>query len=649
MDRHFILISEKYQGWYCGKCGKRLMMDVYNASKHASMCGFDEMDERIPLKEGEWGYRLEAEGGKLLLSIGRAELVLRPGFADRFSGIRWDILFRAAYPADRKDPEVLQNDTGMDLATWLALIRSGRCHRISRQTDAEMIRQVFPGVLGIHSLQMFTHIYRTKGYHFTRVLPPELEKKLLTYSREDLERAEEGKRAAAKACAGTKAQQAAEAPQQAGEQRLQADAQAQRADDAAQTARPAAADAPALQAGAPVPCTGAVRLDVRAYLYYREKTVLLRVVLGKGAKAVIFLFSRGYAACSRQVDLAKILRLPCSLDADSMEAVRVFDHAYPEYLLANYMERSHSILVPLLASDFHSGMELAAKAAVPALAESYDVLSRLEEDPSLYKNLKQLYGLPVPVLQALQRSQVSDEVLEHLRMAYIHNPAFVRFPRFSSSMLSLYLRATVSQGGREFRLFRDTRYSDRDLLRILRYLYDHPDEWQYYYDYLNACRQVGEYPYGLTPAIPIRQAHDMAVERIRTDQNLSAQKQFHSMVSSSAYLRLTTSDTTEGFEEDPYLILAPEKVEDLIQESASMHNCVRIYTEYVKRGITKIYFLRKKEDPLKSFGTIEVRSYCLYQAKGFANKPLPKPAQDFVRKWCLVNGLRILTRDLADQ
>lgn len=37
-----------------------------------------------------------------------------------------------------------------------------------------------------------------------------------------------------------------------------------------------------------------------------------------------------------------------------------------------------------------------------------------------------------------------------------------------------------------------------------------------------------------------------------------------------------------------------------------MHNCVRIYVGRVSNKTTRIYFLRKKSDPDKSYGTLEV-------------------------------------------
>jgi hypothetical protein len=68
----------------------------------------------------------------------------------------------------------------------------------------------------------------------------------------------------------------------------------------------------------------------------------------------------------------------------------------------------------------------------------------------------------------------------------------------------------------------------------------------------------------------------------------------------------------------------------------------------VARRSTRIYFLRKKEEPDKSFGTIEVSrdGRKLVQAKAFANRRLPRPAQEFVVKWCNYKEIKVDTWDI---
>ena len=82
-----------------------------------------------------------------------------------------------------------------------------------------------------------------------------------------------------------------------------------------------------------------------------------------------------------------------------------------------------------------------------------------------------------------------------------------------------------------------------------------------------------------------------------------------------------------------------------------MHNCVRIYVGRVSDKSTRIYFLRKKDNPDKSYGTLEVSDdgKRLFQAKAFANERLPMFAQRFIVKWCRAKGIRIKTWDISNQ
>ena len=98
------------------------------------------------------------------------------------------------------------------------------------------------------------------------------------------------------------------------------------------------------------------------------------------------------------------------------------------------------------------------------------------------------------------------------------------------------------------------------------------------------------------------------------------------------------------FKDDDYVVIAPRQPRDLLVEGIKMHNCVSTYTNGVADGFTYIYFLRRKEKPDKSFGTLEVSpdfngNLRLSQAKAFANGRLPESAQKYLAKWCKINNI----------
>ena len=599
MGKSFFVKSPETGACYCGRCGKRQLTDLYNMQKHAQICDpqFGVKDEVLVVEEGRsWGYRLESAPGVLTLSICAPFLTRIRGFKDRFSGMEWMTVFAAEFAAGTKNIRILSNDTGYDMEVLLSLIRADRIIPISSVRDSEVIRQVFP-CIDIYSLQMFAHIYKCKGFTANKPIKPGTESWLFEKTPGSKEWKELEKHL--------------------------------------------------------TPERGKIPIYAAVYKH-RNDSYILQVVLKKGQEKTVFLFTRGYCSCSREVDLNEIFLQQYYLVGNAMKAVEAFDKAYPEYHLAMYARRSENILTPLLAADYHTGMELAAKAGATAIAESYDKLSVFEKSPRLFHNLKDLFGVSVPVLRALQRDQINDSVMARLREIYEYQPAFLQFESYTDSMIEFYMRGNITHRGanRERAIDGIGALSDKQILQILRYLGKHPDDGHYYCDYMNACAQLGEYAYGITPNIPIREAHDRVVSRIRNDQNWAEKRRFEYAVNSEEYLRLATCFTEEDeetFGKDPYMVTIPETSDDLFRESENMHNCVRIYVSRVARKSSRIYFLREKEKPDKSYGTIEVSGdgSRLIQAKAFGNRKLPSIAQKFMTKWCRHKMIRIDTLDIT--
>ncbi|MBO0527044.1 hypothetical protein EXQ42_06285 [Clostridium botulinum] len=70
-----------------------------------------------------------------------------------------------------------------------------------------------------------------------------------------------------------------------------------------------------------------------------------------------------------------------------------------------------------------------------------------------------------------------------------------------------------------------------------------------------------------------------------------------------------------------YIILVASSANELIKEGQELHHCVGgAYKRKMANGETNILFLRKKDDPHKSFYTIEVKDNCIRQIRGFKDK-----------------------------
>ena len=692
MDRHFLMRSDKFNKWFCGRCGKRLIPDLYNAGKHAQSCGFSCAEsgrDRNVIADYDRGYRLTAKGETLHLEICRPELVPIPGFPDRFRGIRWITVMDTVFTSGSREPEVIKNDSGADPDLWLAMIRAEKCCRIHSSTDAQIIRQVFPGIIRIYSLQMFAHIYRTKGFRHTRLLTEQEAMRLMLMSEKDALRLmlteqeaarllmAAAEKPAAKACNVEPAGMTCNVGSGGKACNLEPSGKACNVEPAAKAcnvepaakSRNTASGNNGLPALSPAlsPARSNVGTPLKAVLVKgRDSSLILRITLSRaGQEPVAFLFSRGYAACTPNADVKSVLKEKCTLDGDSEKAVRWFARACPEYHLEQYLDKSSNVLIPLIAPEYHNLLELAAKAAIPAVAENMESLEQFEKDPFVIRNLQTAFGLPLHVLRALRPQDTTPELLEKLAEIHRSHPGLLQFDRFTPSMCSFYENMKIHMtaagketasghrpSGRRYRINGLTRtdLTDAQVLQILRYLYRKNASWQYLCDYINACELLGEYPYGFLPKNSLVEAHDRVVERIGIRENDTEEFSFARAVLSRNYQSLVTNETEEDqefFRDDPFVIIAPRHRQDLFAESASMHNCVRIYTHRVAAGNTKIYFLRKKTAPMRSYGTIEVQGWRLIQAKGFANSRLDRQAQDFILKWCEARHLLIRTRDIT--
>ena len=606
MDKSYIIKSKISGTCYCGNCGEEILPDRGNITKHLQnkTCGpnIDEKDDNfIVEEEGCLGYYLDVDEDALLLFVCTPRFKSEHLFGNRITGIEWVPVYIVTFPAASKCPVAVKNTYGMELEEVLAGIEIGRIFPIRRENDLDVVQKVFP-CIDIFSLEMFVHIYRHKGYNTTQLIGASMEQWLLEKRIRNKDWKAFGVDLKRKANSGR-------------EQAL---------------------------------------IPVYASIYhYHKETPVLQVILRDGEDQIIFLFSRGYSRCNTKVNLRELLGRHCRLVGDSMTAILQFDAAYPEYHLAQYAERSSNILVPLLAAEYHTLMELAAKAGATGLAESINTLSFFEMSPDQYHNLQTLFGVPVSVLRTLGNRRVNYSLMRRMKSIYKYQPAYLQFDSYTDSMICFYKKAGIKLGRTRGTNIIKT-LTDKQVLQIIRYLKKHPYDGDYYCDYLAACKELGEFPYGITPRIPIKEAHDHTIARVKYYSDMKVKKAFTDTVTSERYTSLATCFTQEDtdlYSNDPFVIMAPESDDDLYRESINMHNCVRLYVPEVARGRTRVYFLRMKDDPMKSLGTIEVSAdgRSLYQAKAFSNRKLETEAQIFIIKWCKHKGITIETGDVTEK
>ncbi|MBR3117415.1 MAG: PcfJ domain-containing protein [Bacilli bacterium] len=88
------------------------------------------------------------------------------------------------------------------------------------------------------------------------------------------------------------------------------------------------------------------------------------------------------------------------------------------------------------------------------------------------------------------------------------------------------------------------------------------------------------------------------------------------------------------YEDDKYIIYPPHNLNDLIEESFQMHNCVRTYYDNILYSNSQVYFLREKDKPDKSLVTIEVIDNSVTMALGKYNNEIEdKNILNVINNW----------------
>ena len=592
--RGFLIKTKWSNGYYCSKCGKLLPNDRYNMEKHSAICWKRPLHEADILEEYfNEVYTIEDQHKKIILTVNYPYVETLPDHDDSIAAVKWRTVYKFSFYNGKNGSGFCSKEGKDSLDRVIDKILDGEILPGMEEEAAQVIHRAFPEVLAVYDLRMFAYICTHKGFRYCKVLPEKEEKALLKL---------------------------------------------QPGDHSANTEIKGMED-------------NMFSLQAKVYRYSKE-TYILRVTAQWKGENTVFLFSRGYAACSDLSRVEGFLERSCRMTESSRKAAAFFDKIYPERLLSQYMKYSDNILVPLIAPDYHKGMELAAKSGTALLAENMRSLQCFDWTPSCYDNLKDLFGLPARVLRKLSRECITDENIERLEEVFRYNPEFLNFEVITPSMMEYFFTFDVTHSDRALIA---NKLTDEQQIRILRFLSKHPGDGQAYCDYLEICGILERYVFGLTPSIPIERALEEALKEVRNLGDIGCESRFRIMTQSSRYLNLTTCMTSEDreiFKEDDFVVIAPRQPMDLTDEGLEMHNCVSCYISEVMEGDSAIYFLRKKEAPDKSFGTLEVRTgengnRRLLQAKAFANRRLPGAAQKYLAKWCRIKKIIPDTCDLS--
>lgn len=605
-----LLVSKKIQKnkrTFCSKCGKMLLQDRYNYKKHEYKCHANFYNIDNPLMEKDcFGYSVHREGDRLIFTGYRLNLTESKVYNNKFSGSEWKEIYQAVFSRNSKETE----EEGVFSADiWFRKLIDD-CEIPSLVSDPlRIISDAFPCIYKIYSFGMFLDIYRQKGYHVADIKAETLDK-----NGEIMQILKKNN----------------------------------------------------ISYPTSFPVVSITRSD---------DDVLIRLDL-PGSRIPVYI-GKDIVICHNHDALDQFLSDYPSTDFNREQkityidsngnisfhsdnnVIREFSLRYPELMIDKYLTSGKYPISYILSLNTNKNRELAGKAGLGYFCDFYDLL---EIPATTATSLQEIFGMPLRALRCLNSFDGIDFMISFRErdIQFNFRGKQTRIQKAQDVICIFYeivpdiFDKVFTKGLLEFmKLFIYRTHllidslSPREILKIMRYIQNHQEFMypaasllaQLYVDYLLICRNLGKYAYGLCPK-DIKQAHDHALEIYKMKLDKIMYENFAKNVSERDYVSLESRD------EEKFIIVAPKEPSDLVRESDALHHCVHTYVDMVAGGHTKIYFLRRKENPETPFCTIEVVQNCIMQLKASCNHPAPEDVMEFVKKWANDKNLVIYGTDI---
>ena len=153
------------------------------------------------------------------------------------------------------------------------------------------------------------------------------------------------------------------------------------------------------------------------------------------------------------------------------------------------------------------------------------------------------------------------------------------------------------------------------------------------YDYINMCKQMSIVP--VTDSNSLKREHDVTA-RIYNGWKSEQFTKEQTEKFANVYEKLSKY----AYSDNRLIVIVPKTPQDLVNEGRGNRNCVASYVDSYAKGKSKIFFIRKKDDPEKSYITIETygNGENLSQAFYASNQPINNVDDlDFITKWLIHN------------
>lgn len=260
-----------------------------------------------------------------------------------------------------------------------------------------------------------------------------------------------------------------------------------------------------------------------------------------------------------------------------------------------------------------------------SLINQYSTSKGIIKNPT-GKNLKEILGI----------DQERVRYLRQLKDPCISDVKYFQDMRFSMNEL-LTLRSLVD-------VYRSERYRDRiypflkrmTAHKLVKYVTEHvypEDRLSDYLEYLEKTLKLGhalndstKYPKDFRYAYDFRyEEYEQNLDKMKKEKMERDAKRVH------FYYQIRSKKPEYQYEDQQFLIKIPKDEEELIKEGDSLHHCVGRYAEHIADNKCKIFFVRTKRNPDKSFCTLELTKDNRFEQCHTTNNALaPKEVLDFV-------------------
>ena len=171
-----------------------------------------------------------------------------------------------------------------------------------------------------------------------------------------------------------------------------------------------------------------------------------------------------------------------------------------------------------------------------------------------------------------------------------------------------------------------------DMLQYLQSAYDHQcidkrETMSVWFDYLNMARQIGIDLNDKTKRFPssLKKEHDIATFAYRAVKLSIDKEKFDLQAQKNSFYE---------FEYKNLIAVVPKDPQEIIEEAQAQRNCLRSYIERVRDGNTIVAFVRRKDQPEKTYLSAEIYDGKLTQLKGYCNSnPRSREIIEFTKEW----------------